>query len=73
MGWDMTMVDSEKVLELGLPRPEGWLYFVTGDGSVYKVQNGQQELATEEKVQREKGFNYFVDTDGDVARKPWGT
>ncbi len=70
---DMTMVDSEKVLELGLPRPEGWLYFVTGDGSVYKVQDGQRELVSEEKVQREQGYNYFVDTDGDVARKPWGT
>lgn len=69
----MTMVDSEKVLELGLPRPQGWLYFVTGDGSVCRVQDGQRELVSQEKVQREPGYNYFVDTDGDVARKPWGT
>lgn len=64
---------AEKVLELGLPLPEGWLYFVDAEGRVLRVQDGQREPVTDQAVQREAGFNYYVDRDGDVARKPWGT
>lgn len=63
---------AEIVLELGLPLPEGWLYFVDEEGYVLKVQKGQREKVTEKKIAREPGFNYFVDKDGHVAKKPWG-
>jgi len=60
---------AEVVKKLGLPQPDGFLYFVEFDCSVWKHQGGQKKLISDTQVKREEGFLYFIDLNGDLARR----
>ena len=60
---------AEVVKKLGLPKPEGFLYFVEFDGSVWRHEGGKKPLISETKVEREIGYLYFIDLNGDLARR----
>ena len=60
---------AELVKKLKLPKPEGFLYFVEGDCSVWKHKGGHKELISNGSVKREDGYLYFIDVNGDLARK----
>ena len=60
---------AKVVKKLGLPQPDGFLYFVEGDGTVWKHQGGQKTLISKFKVKREEGYLYFIDLNGDLAMK----
>ena len=40
---------SEMVCKIGLPKPEGFLYFVEMDGTVWKHQGGEKEIVHNKK------------------------
>ena len=61
---------SEVVTKIGLPKPEGFLYFVEMDGTVWKHVGGEKELVYDKKFEREIGYLYFIDLNGDLARLP---
>ena len=61
---------SELVCKIGLPKPEGFLYFVEMDGTVWKHQGGEKKLVHDEKFERESGYLYFIDLNGDLAKLP---
>ena len=58
---------AEVVKKLGLPQPDGFLYFVEGDCTVWKHQGGQKTIISKSKVKREEGYLYFIDINGDLA------
>jgi hypothetical protein len=65
----------EKVLKAGIARdPTKYLYYVDKQGNVVRMERGVAKAKTEillvTGLKREKGFDYFVDDDGDVAREP---
>ena len=60
---------AKVVKKLGLPQPDGFLYFVEGDGTVWKHQGGQKTIISKSKVKREEGYLYFIDINGDLAKK----
>jgi hypothetical protein len=65
----------EKVLTAGLSRdPTKYLYYVDKQCNVVRMERGVARAKTEvllvTGLKREKGFDYFVDDDGDVAREP---
>ena len=60
---------AEVVKKLGLPKPEGFLYFVEFDGAGWRHQGGKKTLISETKVEREVGYLYFIDLNGDLARR----
>ena len=60
---------AEVVKKLGLPQPDGFLYFVEGDGTIWKHQGGQKTLISKSKIEREEGYLYFIDLNGDLAMK----
>lgn len=69
---------SEKVKILGLKREEGYLYYVKGR-DLYKVKRSggfNFYVRREPPVyicsidEREKGYNYFLDKEGDISRVP---
>ena len=60
---------AKVVKKLGLPQPDGFLYFVEGDGTVWKHQGGQKTIISKSKVKREEGYLYFIDLNGDLAMK----
>lgn len=55
-----------------MKRLPGWMYFVK-NGDVYGVQSGtpmsRATLIAKAGVVQEAGFLYYVDVDGDIARK----
>ena len=59
---------AEVVLKLGLPPPEGFLYFVELDNTVWKHQGGSKECISDKAVERDEGYLYFIDLNGDLAR-----
>ena len=61
---------AEVVQKLGLPPPEGFLYFVERAGTVWKHQGGSKECIFDNMVERDEGYLYFVDLNGDLARLP---
>ena len=61
---------SEVISKIGLPKPEGFLYFVEMDGTVWKHRGGEKELVHSDKFEREIGYLYFIDLNGDLARMP---
>jgi hypothetical protein len=61
---------AEVVQKLGLPPPEGFLYFVERDGTVWKHQGGSKKRISDKMVDRDEGYLYFVDLNGDLARLP---
>ena len=60
---------AELVKKLKLPKPDGFLYFVEDDCSVWKHMGGHKELISEGTDKREEGYLYFIDVNGDLARK----
>ena len=60
---------AEVVKKLGLPKPDGFLYFVESDGSVWKHQGGQKTVVSKAGVKREEGYLYFIDMNGDLSRR----
>ena len=60
---------AELVKKLKLPKPDGFLYFVEEDCSVWKHKGGHKELVSDESVKRESGYLYFIDVNGDLARR----
>ena len=55
-----------------MKRQPGWMYFVK-NGDVYGVPSGtpmsRATLVAKAGVVQEPGFLYYVDVDGDIARK----
>lgn len=69
---------SEKVKILGLKREVGYLYYMKGK-DLYKVKRGSKygfyiKRKPPEYIcsieEREKGYNYFLDEEGDISRVP---
>ena len=60
---------AELVKKLKLPKPDGFLYFVEDDCSVWKHKGGHKELISKGSNKREKGYLYFIDVNGDLARR----
>ena len=61
---------AKVVKKLGLPVPlDGFFYFVEEDGTVWKDQGGQKTIMSKSKVKREEGYLYFIDLNGDLAKK----
>jgi|TARA_B110000116_G_scaffold162719_1_gene140704 hypothetical protein len=60
---------AELVKKLGLPQPDGFLYFVENDCTVWKHQGGQKTLISDVIIDREEGYLYFIDLNGDLAKK----
>ena len=60
---------AELVKKLGLPKPDGFLYFVESDCTVWKHQGGKKTLISDSKIEREEGYLYFIDLNGDLAKK----
>ena len=50
---------AELVKKLKLPKPDGFLYFVEDDCSVWKHKGGHKELISKGSNKREKGYLYF--------------
>ena len=44
---------AELVKKLGLPKPDGFLYFVESDCTVWKHQGGQKTLISDTVIERE--------------------
>lgn len=66
---------AEKVFVAGLARDETkWLYYVDKQCNIVRMERGVPRARTEVVVvsglKRERGFDYFVDADGDLAREP---
>ena len=59
---------AEVVKKLGLASPEGFLYFVESNGTVWKHQGGHKTIVSKSKIKREEGYLYFIDMNGDLAR-----
>jgi hypothetical protein len=64
----------EKVASLGLARDNTqFLYFIDRQGNVVRMSRGTAKAKTDilvpNAVVRAKGYDYFVDDDGDVARE----
>ncbi len=65
----------EKVFAAGLVKDEGrYLYYVDKRCNIVRMERGVPKAKTEVVVvtglRREKGFDYFVDADGDLSREP---
>jgi hypothetical protein len=65
----------EKVHKAGIQKDDkAWLYYVDKQCNVVRMARGVAKAKTEVIVvtglKREKGWDYFVDDDGDVAREP---
>ena len=65
---------AQKVVELGIKRQKGYLYYVdkNGDVSCAKMARGRSRGGTPKKVarcsvKRKEGYLYFVDKNGDVS------
>jgi hypothetical protein len=68
-------VPPEKVWKAGIARDATkYLYYVDKQCNVVRMERGVAKAKTEVIVvtglKREKGFDYFLDDDGDVAREP---
>ena len=65
----------EKVFAAKLPRDDAkYLYYVDKSGDVVRMERGvpkaKSEVVLKTGLKREKGWGYFLDADGDVAREP---
>jgi hypothetical protein len=66
---------AEKVHKAGIQKDDkAWLYYVDKQCNVVRMARGVAKAKTEVIVvtglKREKGWDYFIDDDGDVAREP---
>jgi hypothetical protein len=65
----------EKVFKAGLTRDDvKYLYYIDKQCNVVRMERGVARAKTEvvavTGLKREKGWDYFVDSDGDVSREP---
>ncbi len=65
----------EKVFTAGIQQDKArFLYYVDRQCNVVRMERGtakaKTEIVTVTGLKREKGWDYFVDDDGDVAREP---
>lgn len=65
----------EKIFQARLVRDDAkYLYYIDKQCNVVRMERGVPKAKTEVVVvtglKREKGWDYFVDADGDVAREP---
>lgn len=65
----------EKIHKTGIQKDDkAWLYYVDKQCNVVRMARGVAKAKTEVIVvtglKREKGWDYFIDDDGDVAREP---
>ena len=67
---------ADKVKTLKLERDyKKFLYFIDGLGNVaakLKSGDGEVTIVVKDAVVREKGWLYFLDKDGDIARSQMG-
>ncbi|HEY1098662.1 MAG TPA: hypothetical protein VGF99_07030 [Myxococcota bacterium] len=66
---------AEKVLTAGIVKdPTKYLYYVDKACNVVRMERGVARAKTEvilvSGLKREKGWDYFLDDDGDLAREP---
>jgi hypothetical protein len=66
---------ADKVFAAGIVRDdERFLYYVDKRGDVVRMTRGVAKAPTvvlvKTGLKRERGYSYFVDADGDVAREP---
>jgi hypothetical protein len=66
---------AEKVVAVGIAKDATkYLYYVDKACNVVRMERGVARAKTEvifvSGIKREKGFDYFVDDDGDLAREP---
>lgn len=67
---------AEKVVNVGLKREKGYLYFIDKNGNVArsvmargrKKGKSSQEVVSKTEVKRESGYLYFIDKEGDISR-----
>ena len=66
------MAQKTKVKKLGVVRKAGYIYFVGGSpltvGRSKRGQKGTKSVVQKTTVKREKGFLYFLDSDGDISK-----
>jgi hypothetical protein len=65
----------EKVHKAGVVRDDAkYLYYVDKSCNVMRMERGVIRAKSETLVvtglKRDKGFDYFIDADGDIAREP---
>ena len=65
--------NANRVAKTAIKREPGFLYYLGGDGFVWRNpmksnRAGRKAKVGTEKITRETGFLYFVDSDGYVAR-----
>lgn len=66
---------AEKVFAAGIQQDKTrFLYYVDRQCNVVRMERGtakaKTEVITVTGLKRDKGWDYFVDDDGDVAREP---
>src|SRR6266498_4128457 len=63
-------VMSEKVVHLGIKQEPGSLHYLRGD-EIWKASvGGAAKRVASGNFEREEGWFYFLDGDGDVSRTP---
>ena len=65
----------QKLVKAGIQRDDTkFLYFIDKGCNVMRMERGVPKAKTETilvtGLKREKGWDYFVDADGDVSREP---
>ena len=67
---------AQKIMEIGIKREPGFLYFVNRQGFAARTRmaragvrrtGGIEKLSTM-SVKKEKGYLYFIDKQGDISR-----
>jgi hypothetical protein len=68
---------SEKIKKLNLQRDyKKFLYYIDGQGNVCqkpKSGGGEAQILIERAVERDPGYLYFIDKEGDVSRSARGS
>ncbi len=66
---------AEKVVNTGITREEGYLYFMDKEGDISRIKmaRGRKGRGSPEKVKnagikRETGYLYFIDRQGDISK-----
>jgi hypothetical protein len=59
---------DEKILKIGIRRRAG--FYSVREGKIYRLYRGKQTIEAHVKLTVEDGYNYYLDSDGDVARTP---
>lgn len=65
--------DAVKILKCGIERDdENWLYLIDRKCNIIRMERGvakaRTEMLVETEFKREKGFMYYIDEDGDLAK-----